>query len=80
MLQCKAKHLFQISRDACIVPRIVRTLVKVDMATTTTKAIIDLPNIVIYVCVTDMLHKSVGSTVGMRVGRCVSHGRDTTSV
>ena len=29
---------------------------------------------------TDMLHKSVGSTVGIRVGRCVSHGRDTTSV
>ena len=55
-----------------------RTLVKVGLATTI--AITDLPNIVIYVCVTDMLHKSVGSTVGMRVGRCVSHGRDTTSV
>ena len=45
-----------------------------------TIAITDLPNIAIYVCVTDMLHKSVGSTVGMRVGRCVSRGRDTTSV
>ena len=35
---------------------------------------------ILYVLVTDMLHKSVGSTVGMRVGRCVSRGRDTTSV
>ena len=78
MLQSKAKHLFQIGLDACIVQRIVRTLVKVGLATTI--AITEQPNIVIYVCVTDMLHKSVGSTVGMRVGRCVSHGRDTTSV
>ena len=45
-----------------------------------TIAITDLPNIVIYVCVTDMLHKNVGSTVGMRVGRCVSRDRDTMSV
>ena len=80
MLQRKAKCLFQVGLDACIVQRIVRTLVKVGLATTTTIAITDLPNNVIYVCVTDMLHKSVGSTVRTRVGRCVSHGRDTMSV
>ena len=56
--------------------RIVRTLVKVGLATTKT----DLPNFAIYVCVMDTLHKSVGLTVGMRVGRCVSHVRDATSV
>ena len=78
MLQRKAKHLFQIGQDACIVRRIVRTRVKVGLATAIT--ITDLPNIVIYVCVTDTLHKSVGSTVGKRVDRCVSQGRDTTSV
>ena len=46
----------------------------------TIRVVTYLPNIVIYLCVTDMLHKSVGSTVGMRVGRCVSRGRDTMSV
>ena len=75
-LQRKAKHLFQIGLDACIVRRTVRTLVKVGLATTIT----DLPNFAIYVCAMDTLHKSVGLTVGMRVGRCVSHVRDVMSV
>ena len=46
------------------------------MSTTIT----DLPNFAIYVCAMDTLHKSVGLTVGMRVGRRVSHVRDATSV
>ena len=75
MLQGKAKQLFQIGLDACIIQRFVRTLVKVGLATT-----IAITDIVKYVCVTDMLHKGCGSTVGMRVGRCVSHGRATKSV
>ena len=46
------------------------------MATTIT----DLQNFAIYVCAMDTLHKSVGLTVEMRVGRRVSHVRDATSV
>ena len=37
-------------------------------------------SVAIYVCAMDTLHKSVGLTVGMRVGRCVSHVRDVMSV
>ena len=45
-----------------------------------TTTITDPPNFAIYVCAMDTLHKSVCLTEGMRVGRCVSHVRDTTSV